>query len=76
MATLAHKKAASAFGKLGAAARWKNYGANDQTQLKTLIQQTRAKRRREGRLPQNSNFEIANELFRLANKLAKQKRGQ
>lgn len=71
-----HKKAASAFGKLGAQARWKNYGPNEQGQLKKLIQQTRVKRKREGRMPQNSNFEIANELFRLANKLAKQRRGR
>ena len=71
-----HKKAASAFGKLGAQARWKNYGPHEQAELKKQIQSTRAKRRREGRQPQNSNFEIANELFRLANKLAKQKQGR
>jgi hypothetical protein len=69
MATTAHKSAASLLGKRGAARRWKNYSASDRAQLQKSIRQGKAKR-------QNENFAIANALFRLANKLAKQRRGQ
>jgi len=69
MATTAHKSAASLLGKRGAASRWKNYSTSDRAQLQKLIGQGKAKR-------QNENFAIANALFRLANKLAQQKRGR
>jgi hypothetical protein len=69
MATTAHKSAAALLGKRGAQKRWKSYSASDRTQLQKLIQQGKAKR-------QNENFAIANALFRLANKLANQKRGR
>jgi hypothetical protein len=76
MATTAHKSAASLLGKRGAASRWKNYSDADKRQLQNMIRSGQGKRRREGRLPQNDNFAIANALFRLANKLAQKKQGR
>ena len=74
--TSEHKSAASLLGRRGATKRWKNYSDADKRQLQNTIRSGQAKRRREGRLPQNDNFAIANALFRLANKLANQKRGR
>jgi hypothetical protein len=71
-----HSSAASLLGRRGAESRWRNYSDSDKRQLQNMIRSGQTKRRREGRLPQNDNFAIANALFRLANKLAKQKQGR
>jgi len=56
-------------GKRGAESRWKSYSASDKAKLGRLINEGLRKK-------QNPNYAIANALFRLANKLANQKRGR